>query len=1283
MAESGVSIPVSLKYVKSTAYKTALKKDFEELKTWGREVAKTMNDAFSFGDAKKTSDLFGSKQIRDARAELDLIKQKLAEINREYAGVAGTASAVGTDVYNELKLQQQYLEKILRTYDELVSKSGSGFITGSDISGARNLTAYEDALFSMDRALDSLNAELAKTQTAFELALGTGQEEEAKKLFGMISDLTARIKEIKAERVNLIDTQSPEAVARTTREFDKRAEAQRQFQESLRRGVSDAQREGAIRTQMLLAFERLQTSIKSSQQRTADALEREKQRRAEVIRQYVQQGKEARQRAEEANRVAEAEKRVAEELKKQKSQSIGSAGSVGGGFREAFSQLKDSIFNDGKGIQEALDSVDFSQVISKTNLWGTAISAVVEVVKLLIKWFKHAMGVALQLIKKFVEVSASAIKAVASFKLFGDSAKDALVNSNKLFKTLIKYGFGVRSFYFLFRKIRTAIVEAVKEISEYDSQYTQSLLNMRQQLMDLKYNTASAVIQLVTAIEAPLTRLIELLSTIMLWLNRIFAFFTHQNSITTATTQVDKLGKSTGSAAKNAKKLLTYLSGLDQIRQYTDPNKDSSGSGSSGGSDKGYSVSFSTEDINFPFNTMGEAFNALLQYLNGDGLSSLESVLGTITDKINGFTAGLIEMLSFGDNQELVRTLGSAYGELLTNAMNNINWDDVGTSIGLLISTVIGFMANFISNFSWTDLGANIATAFNNALQQINPEELATVLWARFKIVFETLMGFIANIDPSTFGTSIAKFISGLAEQIGVTATNIDWSTAGTNIGLSVTNAVRNINWASVGSNLSKFINGLAEFLANAVNNVDWTDFVHRLVSGIESFLAGLREGGFWGNINSVITTLSGAFSELVDALASSPEVQYALRTALHTIMGLAGEIMSAEFGVFGSLIGMLFSGSGLEQPLYAETIQTNEIADRLSGSVDRVGDSAGHTANQLKVLTGNTSDLGTRFDKTTRSVTKGEADMRHGAKVFADSSVDDIRRVNVAHGTLEKSVSDTASKVSGKYATMASDVSAKTSEMATNVSTKLDTVTTAIDGKTTTIASKLSQGFKDGVQQAKDALADDKLGSPIRGKLDPVTGLKIDGANSPLEKVKNALGNSFKTGVDNADAHVGSLGGKISNAYTKAGGIKSAVNSIIGGSEALGNGFVDGFNKVIESFEKINVSVPAIGGKVAQSYRITTGGRASKLTIPRLAQGAVLPANAPFLAVLGDQKKGKNLEAPEGLIRQIISEELAKSNASGGTYVFTANLDGREIFSEVVSQAQLYRMRTGNPAFT
>ena len=47
-----------------------------------------------------------------------------------------------------------------------------------------------------------------------------------------------------------------------------------------------------------------------------------------------------------------------------------------------------------------------------------------------------------------------------------------------------------------------------------------------------------------------------------------------------------------------------------------------------------------------------------------------------------------------------------------------------------------------------------------------------------------------------------------------------------------------------------------------------------------------------------------------------------------------------------------------------------------------------------------------------------------------------------------------------------------------------------------------------------------------------------------------------------------------------------------------------------------------------------------TRVNVPLLAKGAVLPPNKPFMAMLGDQRNGTNLEAPEDLIRQIVREE-------------------------------------------
>ncbi len=67
---------------------------------------------------------------------------------------------------------------------------------------------------------------------------------------------------------------------------------------------------------------------------------------------------------------------------------------------------------------------------------------------------------------------------------------------------------------------------------------------------------------------------------------------------------------------------------------------------------------------------------------------------------------------------------------------------------------------------------------------------------------------------------------------------------------------------------------------------------------------------------------------------------------------------------------------------------------------------------------------------------------------------------------------------------------------------------------------------------------------------------------------------------------------------------------------------------------------------QVAYSTKnVSTGAPISTPKIPQLAQGAVLPANKPFLAVVGDQKNGTNVEAPLDTIRQAVAEVVGSND--------------------------------------
>lgn len=97
--------------------------------------------------------------------------------------------------------------------------------------------------------------------------------------------------------------------------------------------------------------------------------------------------------------------------------------------------------------------------------------------------------------------------------------------------------------------------------------------------------------------------------------------------------------------------------------------------------------------------------------------------------------------------------------------------------------------------------------------------------------------------------------------------------------------------------------------------------------------------------------------------------------------------------------------------------------------------------------------------------------------------------------------------------------------------------------------------------------------------------------------------------------------------------GFEAAINGIISLFETMINWVVGGLNKI--SFD-VPDWVPGIGGKKF-GFNIKKV-KFDRVSIPRLATGAVIPPNKEFMAVLGDQKHGTNIEAPLATIQEAVA---------------------------------------------
>lgn len=191
------------------------------------------------------------------------------------------------------------------------------------------------------------------------------------------------------------------------------------------------------------------------------------------------------------------------------------------------------------------------------------------------------------------------------------------------------------------------------------------------------------------------------------------------------------------------------------------------------------------------------------------------------------------------------------------------------------------------------------------------------------------------------------------------------------------------------------------------------------------------------------------------------------------------------------------------------------------------------------------------------------------------------------------------------------------------------------------------------------------------------------NGIKSSAKEKWNAIWSTIKEVVKKI---VGGIVDKFKSARDKVvdvfEGIKNKVKEIFNKVIGIVNGAIGTVNGAISGIESAFSFGP---WKVPTPFGSKTIGFSASFprvpTIPYLAKGAVIPPRSEFLAVLGDQKQGNNIETPEALLRKIVREESG-GQQSNGNVRFTAQINRRTIFDEIIEEAKLRRDTSGRNPF-
>lgn len=225
----------------------------------------------------------------------------------------------------------------------------------------------------------------------------------------------------------------------------------------------------------------------------------------------------------------------------------------------------------------------------------------------------------------------------------------------------------------------------------------------------------------------------------------------------------------------------------------------------------------------------------------------------------------------------------------------------------------------------------------------------------------------------------------------------------------------------------------------------------------------------------------------------------------------------------------------------------------------------------------------------------------------------------------------------------------------------KLENIGTTADNTCQSL-NKTAEQISDGTNRLKNdtSSAFDSMESKIAGTSESMRD-KLGGLADKLKEVAGAVKDFLRSG------------------YEKVSGIFSGVGSWGSGQSYSAMPRAMSLTRSIQTPSLSYAAHPAIA-------------KLSNIEIPKLATGAVLPANREFLALVGDQKHGTNVEAPLDTIRQASEEALlnvlSKLGITGGlgsnSQIMVAKLylDGKQITEAVVREGEIQQMATGNNIF-
>lgn len=556
----------------------------------------------------------------------------------------------------------------------------------------------------------------------------------------------------------------------------------------------------------------------------------------------------------------------------------------------------------------------------------------------------------------------------------------------------------------------------------------------------------------------------------------------------------------------------------------------------------------------------------------------------------------------------------------------------------------------------FTEIGETVGTKLRDALDNINWEPIKESARKIGKSLGTFINGFISVEGlPEAVGNAIGEAINTVLTGLDTFLSVTHWYDLGAFVATGLNSTINKADFELLGKTVADFVKAGVNGWYGFVTTFDFSGLGEKIGSSVNAFFTDMGKVDKKTGLNGW-ETMGKDISKSITGIADT--IIAALDTVKWESVGKAiGDFISGiEWGKVAFDMANLARAilTAIADGIIGFT-ESNPIAAAIAGTIIAIKVS-GAELTALKEL-GTT--MGTAIAGAAVAAVAGfEVGKKIGAAIFPDDADFYNNFSWFQEGGFFDSLGYFCGEMLPKWAKQTADFwkawsnekwqglvdgwnnfKSRTVELVLEAKEKAKGTFDKLKAKWDSFKDKFPQLVANAKEKASGALA------TLRGKWDAIksktstlTSKLVNKAGSKLEALKK-LWDSFK-----------------SKAVTLTATFKDFFTSKI---RDAWNGIRSGINSGISVINKI----PGVNIK----------------TIPALAQGAVIPANKEFMAILGDQKHGNNLEAPEGLIRKIVREESGKGTQTVNLHV---DLDGRTVYQRVIEIGKADMMRANNNPF-